>query len=208
MVIDRFEKRVPDLVHELLGNAVLGEAVRQRTGGEHGDIAVAVFLDGTAHGAAEFNGVQQVMHGAQRRNRDDLELLVFVHVAHRDQRAVFERQTGRVMSARMHAGGGRLLGDGMAECRVARVRERHVLDEMRQLVGGVNPLPRRRAVDVIPGIDQPVRVEDDNGVDLQLTHAAGDLFVAINGGLAAALVRAILFRQVHRRNVGDLGGEY
>src|SRR5574343_704034 len=34
VVIDGFQERVPDLVQELLGHAVLGEAVGQRTGGK------------------------------------------------------------------------------------------------------------------------------------------------------------------------------
>ncbi|MPN06136.1 hypothetical protein SDC9_153391 [bioreactor metagenome] len=106
----------------------------------------------------------------------------------------------------MHAGGGRRVGDRVTEGRVAFIRERHVLDEVRQFVGGIDALPRRRAVDVVAGIDQPVRVEHDAGVDAELDRTTAELALGVDGGLAAAVGRARLFGNKHRRHMCALDG--
>jgi hypothetical protein len=52
----------------------------------------------------------------------------------------------------------------LAQRRVARELEAHVADEVRQLVAGVQALEVRRAVDVVVGVDEPVRVEHHDRV--------------------------------------------
>ncbi|MNG21947.1 hypothetical protein D3C84_1063780 [compost metagenome] len=50
-------------------------------------------------------------------------------------------------------------------------------------------------------------VEHHDGVDVQLTAAAADFDVSVDGGLAEALARARQLGQVHGRYVGDLGSQ-
>jgi hypothetical protein len=52
-----------------------------------------------------------------------------------------------------------------------------------------------------------VRVEHHDGVHAQLAAATGDLDVAVDGVLPRALARAVELAEVHRRHMGDLGGE-
>jgi hypothetical protein len=61
--------------------------------------------------------------------------------------------------------------------------------------------------DVVVGVDQPVRVEHDDGVHARLAAAATDLDMAVDGVLPRALARPVELAQVHRRHVGDLGGQ-
>ena len=106
-----------------------------------------------------------------------------------------------------HAGFVRGLADDPSKLRIAGILVRHVPDEVRQLVARVDTLERRRAVDVDLGIDEPVHVEDDDRVHAQRAAAPADLDVPVDRGPAAALVRPVELRQVHRGDVGDLGGE-
>ncbi len=117
-------------------------------------------------------------------------MLVGIHIAHRHQRAVFQRQRSGIMGAGMHAGLGGGIGQQLAQRRIARVGVGQVLDEVRQFVGGVDPFKRRGAIDVVAGIHQPVGVEHHDGVHPQFTAAAADFLVAIDGGLTAALMLA------------------
>ncbi len=95
----------------------------------------------------------------------------------------------------------------LPELRIARDLVGQVADEVRQLVAGVGALEVRRAVDVVVGVDQPVRVEHDDRVDAELAAAAADLPVPVDRVLPRAFARAVELAQVHRRHVGDLGGE-
>jgi hypothetical protein len=52
-----------------------------------------------------------------------------------------------------------------------------------------------------------VRVEHDDGVDVERAAAAPDLDVAVDRVLPAALPLAGQLAQVHRRHMGDLGGQ-
>ncbi|MCY1553432.1 hypothetical protein D9M68_899140 [compost metagenome] len=60
---------------------------------------------------------------------------------------------------------------------------------------------------MVVGVDQPVGVEHDDGVDLQFAAAAADLDMPVDGCLAEALARARQLGQVHGRYVGDLGSQ-
>jgi hypothetical protein len=108
-------------------------------------------------------------------------MLVGVHVAHRHQRAVLGRQRGGVVRQRLHPVFVADFGQQLAQIRVARELEGHVADEVRQLVAGVQALEVRRAVDVVVGVDQPVRVEHHDGVHPKLAAAPADLDVAVDG---------------------------
>ncbi|MNN57246.1 hypothetical protein D3C81_1722240 [compost metagenome] len=90
---------------------------------------------------------------------------------------------------------------------VARELVFHVADEVRQFVAGVDALEMRAAEHVVVGVDQPVSVEHDNGVDAELTAASADLVVPVDGSLPKALARARQFGQVHGRYMGNLGSE-
>lgn len=70
-----------------------------------------------------------------------------------------------------------------------------------------NHLEVGRTVDVIPRVDQPVRIEHHNGVHPQRAAAAANLDVAVNRGLATAFLRAVQLAQIHGRDVGDFGGQ-
>ena len=94
-----------------------------------------------------------------------------------------------------------------AQARVAIVLKRHVADEVGQLVAGVGALEVWRAVDVITRIHQPMGVEHHDGVHTQRATAFADVNVAVNGGLACAFLRPVQLAQVHRRHVGDFGGQ-
>lgn len=160
-----------------------------------------------AHGPSQSGAIVKVVTGAHRRDRHHLEVLVGVHVAHGHQRAVFGRQRGRVMRQCFHALLVAHLCQNAPQLGVAREGERQVADEVRQLVAGVHALPVRRAVEVVVGVDQPVRVEHHQRVDAQFAAAAADLAVAVDGVLARAVAVARQLAQVERRHVRDLGGK-
>ena len=65
----------------------------------------------------------------------------------------------------------------------------------------------RRAVEVVAGVDEPVGVEHDDGVDAQRFAAARDFLVAVDGVLAGAFAGAVEFAEVHGGDVGDLSYE-
>ena len=205
--VQRLQERAPDAVRKVGRQAVLREAVAQGTAGEEGHGAVVVVFDRFAHGPAQTGAVVQVVHHAQRRDRDRLEMLVGVHVAHGHQGAVLGRQRGGVVGQCLHAMLVADPGQELAQHRVARDFIGHVADEMRQLVAGVVALEMGRAVDVVIRVDQPVGVEHHDGVHAQLQAAAADFQMAIDGGLAGALARAGQLAQVHRRHVCDLADQ-
>ena len=93
----------------------------------------------------------------------------------------------------MYAGLGGCLGDEPAQLRVALVGVRQIFDKVGQLVAGVHPLEMGGIVDVVAGIDQPVRVEHHNGIDIQLAAASGYFFMPFDGRVAAAFVRSVQF---------------
>jgi len=72
---------------------------------------------------------------------------------------------------------------------IAREGVGQVGDEVGQLVAGVAPFEDGGAVDVVAGVDEPVRVEDDDRVDAGRAAAAADLGVAVDRVLARALAR-------------------
>jgi hypothetical protein len=181
--------------------------VAEGAAGEEGDGAVVVVFDGLAHGPAEARAVVEVVRLAQRRDRDGLEVLVGVHVAHGHEGAVFGAEGGGVVGQGFDAVLVAHLGEQLAEFGVARDLERHVADEVGQLVAGVGALEAGGAVEVVAGVDEPVGVEDDDGVDTEFAAAAADFHVAVDGVLPRALSRAVEFAQVHRRDVGDLCDE-
>ena len=206
-LVHLLQERVVDLVHELGRAAVRREVVRQRSAGEDGHRAVVFFFDGAAHRQAEAPALAQVVPVAPAADADHLVVLVGVHVAHRHQRAVFELQRGVAVRAAFHAHVVGHVGDQVAQRRVARVRVGHVLDEVRQLVAGVGAFECGRAVDVVFAVHEPVHVEHHEGVHAQRAAAPVDFLVAVDRGVAAAEVRARKLRQIHRRHVGDLGGQ-
>ncbi|MNP35666.1 hypothetical protein D3C76_1290090 [compost metagenome] len=162
---------------------------------------------GLAHGPAEARTVGQVVGGAQRRDRDHLEVLVLVHVAHRYQGAVLRAQGGGVVGHGLDVEAVARFGQDQPQVLVARELVRHVADEVRQFIGGVDPLEVLTTEDVVVGIDQPVGVEHHNRVDPQLTAASADLVVPVDGGLPKALTRARQLGQVHAGHVSDFGCE-
>ena len=189
-------------VHPFFRALVVDKAVRQRAAGEHRHGAV-IFFDGADDGLAQPAAVGEVVNRAERRDGDHFEVLIRVHVAHWHQRAVLKLEARNVVRFGAHATLHRLVGDQLAEFRVAVVVVGHVADKVRQLVAGVDARKMVRTVDVIRAVHQPVGVEDDNGVDAQLPAALADLFVSVDGALAAAVVFARQFGEIHRRHVGD-----
>lgn len=125
-------------VHALLGALIVDEAVRQGAAGQYGHGTV-VFLDGAQDGFAHFATVFKGVNGTKRRDRDHFEVAVFVHVAHRNQSAVFQVQAGDVVRLSTNARGAGFFRDHVAQFRVAVVFIAHVTDEVRQLVAG-NPV--------------------------------------------------------------------
>jgi hypothetical protein len=76
------------------------------------------------------------------------------------------------------------LSQQMPQHWVARRFKRHVADEVRQLVAGVDALEVRPAIDVVAGIDQPVCVKHHQRVHAHGPAAAADFVVAVDGALA------------------------
>ncbi|MNY23552.1 hypothetical protein D3C86_1572240 [compost metagenome] len=111
------------------------------------------------------------------------------------------------MAAGEHVVGGGGGGDQVAQLGVADVVVGQVADEVRELGAGVQARAVAVGVEVVAGVDQPVGVGDHDGVDLEGADHLAQLAVALNGGGAAAVVRAGLFGNEHRRHVRDLGGE-
>ncbi|MCY1181344.1 hypothetical protein D9M73_218430 [compost metagenome] len=104
-----------------------------------------------------------------------------------------------------HVSGIGLKADQLAQLRAAGVLEVHVLDEVRQLVAGVSALEVLATVDVVAAVDQPVDVEHHGGVGAQFAGAAADFLVSGDRRLAAAMMLAGQFGQVHRGYVADFG---
>ena len=102
---------------------------------------------------------------------------------------------------------GRELGDGMAELAIAEVVERHLADEVRELVARVRAVVPGIGVHVVPGVHEPVGVEHDVCVGVEFAGAPCDLSVPLDRRVPAAVVRAGLLGDEHRRDVRDLGGE-
>jgi hypothetical protein len=170
--VELLQEGAPDLECVFRRQAVLREAVAQRAAGKDRHGAVVLVLDRAADRPAQARAVVQVMRLAQRRDRDHLVVLVGVHVAHGHQRAVFGVERGGVVRQRLDAVRVAGLGQQLAQRRVARELEAHVADEVRQLVAGVQALEVRRAVDVVVGVDEPVRVEHHDGVHAPRGSAA------------------------------------
>ena len=166
-----------------------------------------MLFNGLAHGPSQSGAIVQVVNGAHGRYRDGFEVLVFVHVAHGHQGAVLGVERGGVVGQCFHAMFHAHLGQQLAQFGVAGALERHVGNEVRQLVAGVAAFEVRRAVDVVVGVDQPVGVEHHDGVHAQFAAAAADFLVAVDGVLARALARAVQLAEVHAGNVGDFGDE-
>ncbi|KAG0731991.1 hypothetical protein G6F23_014760 [Rhizopus arrhizus] len=95
-----------DLVHGRLRAAVVVEAMRQGSAGQHGDAAVAG-LDGLAQRRAESTAFVQRMPCAPGSHRHYVEAAVAIHVPHRHQCAVFQLQAVDLVRTRAHA---RLIG--------------------------------------------------------------------------------------------------
>ena len=192
-VIHFFQKRRPGLKQVVFGHTVLGKAMGQGAGGEYGDFAAVALFDGLSQRGAEPGAVVQIVHLTHGRDRHHLEVPVVVHIAHGHQGAVLQGQAGVFVSAGVYAGLGGCCGNEPAQLRVALVGVRQVFDKVGQLVAGVHPLKARGVVDVVAGIDQPVRVEHDNGIDIQLAAASGYFFMPFDGRVATALVRPVQF---------------
>ena len=205
--VQRFQEGAPDLEREVGRQAVLREAVAEAAAGEKRDGAVVVVFHRLAHGPAQAHAVVEVVGLAQRGDRDGLEVLVGVHVAHGHQRAVLGAEGGGVVGQGFHAVFVADLGQQLPERGVARDLERHVADEVRQFVAGVAAFEVRCAVEVVAGVDEPVGVEDDDGVHTEFSAAAADFLVAVDGVLSCALARSVEFAEVHRGDVGDFGDE-
>src|SRR5471030_3400216 len=196
LAVHLLEKWTPDLVHELLGRAVVREVVAKRSAREDGDGPVVAFLYGPAHREAETRAGSEVMPHAPAGSRDGLEMLVGVHVAHGDQRAVFELERGVAMGPALHAHFVGHLRNKMADARVARVGVGHVLNEVGQFVAGVDAFEARVAVDVIFAVHEPVNVEYHDGVDPQFTATPANLMMPVDSALTASFMRAVEFRKI------------
>ena len=95
------------------------------------------------------------------------------------------------MRSRMDARSDTFVCDDLAKCRVTVVLIGHILDEVRQLVAGVDSFEVRRVVNVITRVHEPVGVKDHDGVDAQRSTAARDLVVTVNSGLTTSFMGAI-----------------
>jgi hypothetical protein len=100
------------------------------------------------------------------------------------------------MRAAFHAHFVRDFGDQVAEPDIAGVRVRHVLDEMRQFVAGVDAFELRRAIDVIFAVHQPVHVEYHDRIHAEFAAAAANFMMAVDRRLTAAFMRAVQLGQI------------
>jgi len=168
--------------------------MRQRTAGEYRYGAVITFFDGFAHRQPEARAFFELVPHAPAGYPDHLEMLVGIHVAHRHQRAIFEFQRGIAVGPGLDAHFVSDIGDQMTELRIARIFIGQILDEMRQLIAGVQALEMRSTIDVVFRIHQPMDVEHHNRVHPEFAAAAADFVMAVNCGLTATLVGAVQFR--------------
>ena len=189
-------------VHPLFGALVVDKAVRQRTAGQHRHGAV-VFFNGFEDRFAQPAAVGKVVNGTESGDRYHLEVLIAVHVAHRHQGAVLQLQAGNIVRFGTHPELHRLVGDKLAQLRVAVVVVGHVANKMRQFVTGVDALKMVGTVDVVGAVDQPVGIEHDDGIDAHFTAALANFFMPVDRALTAAVVFPRQLRQIHRRHVSD-----
>ena len=181
--------------------------MRQRTAGQKRHVAVVMVFDLASKRPTQARAVVQVMRHAQRRHRHHFEMLIGIHVTQWHQGAVFGCQRGVVMRQCFHAMRIGHLRQQAPQLRIARRFKLHEVDEVRQFVAGVVALEMRRAVDVVIGVDQPMRVKHHQGVHAQRAAAAADFFVTVDRVLACAVARSGQLTQVHAGHMGDLGGE-
>ena len=139
---------------------------------------------------------------AHCRNRNDFKVLVWVHVAHGYQGAVFKRQGRIAVGSGVNPRLITALSNNVAQGGVASVLVGHIFDEVRQFIAGVYPLKVWGVIDVVTRINQPVCVKHHNSIHAQLTTAPRNFMMPCDGGVTTSLMRPIHFRQVHRGHVG------
>ena len=189
-------------VHPLFGALVVDKAMRQRTAGQHRYGAV-IFVDGLEDGLAQLAAVGKIVNGTEGGNGHHFKMLIAIHVAHRHQGAVLQLQARNIVRFGAYAKLDGLVGNQVAQLRVAVVVVGHVANKMRQFVTGVDALKMVGTVDVVGAVDQPVGIKHDNGIDAHFTAALADFFMPVDSALTAAVVFPRQLRQIHRRHVSD-----
>ncbi|VFS79648.1 Uncharacterised protein [Salmonella enterica subsp. enterica] len=189
-------------VHPLFRPLVVNKTVRQRTTGEY-RYGTVIFLNRLENGFAQSAAVGKIMHSAERRDGDHFEVLVAVHVAHRYQRAILQLQARDVMRFSAHAQFDCLVGDQVAELRIAVIVIGHVANKVWQFVAGIDALEMVGTINVVSAIHQPVGVEYDNGVNAHFAATLANFNMPINGCLTTTVIFSRQFRKIHRRHVGN-----
>ena len=92
------------------------------------------------------------------------------------------------MRFRPHAQFDRFVGNQLTQLRVAVVVVGHVADKVRQFVAGIDAFEMVGAVNVVGAVDQPVGIENDNGIDAHFTAALANFFMAVDGSLTATMI--------------------
>jgi hypothetical protein len=105
-------------------------------------------------------------------------MLVGIHVAKRDQRAVLRIERGAIVGKRLHPPIVTDPREQVSQSRVARRIKMHPVDEVRELVAGVVALEMRRTVDVVIRIHQPVGIEHHQRINTRLATAPADFAMA------------------------------
>ncbi len=122
---------------------------------------------------------------------------IFVHVAHGHQRAVFNAQCGVRVGAGVYACPVAGIGNDGPKLWVTIVFVGHVFYKVWQLIAGIDTFEVGCTVDVIPGINQPMGIEYNDGIHTKGPTTFRNFFVAGYCRVATALVGAVKLGNVH-----------
>ena len=110
----------------------------------------------------------------RRGDREHARPTAFVHIVHRHDRAVFQRERLDLVREHLQAALRRVLGDGVCELRIAGIVVGHVLDHVRRLMARIDAFMSRIGVHVTAEVGDPVHVEDEECVGARALRARAD----------------------------------
>src|SRR6185312_13278406 len=144
------------------------------------------------------------LHGRERtpsRHRNDLEPLGSAHEVQWHQSAVFNIEGLYMMRACSHAPARGDLRDRVPERRVTFIPVLEILDKVREFIARKYTLEIFARVEVIARVDEPVCIQDHDGVAANGYQPTTELFESFDCAATAPFERTFPLGDKHRRNV-------
>ena len=140
----------------------------------------------------------------RRRDRQHARPAAVIHVIHRHDRSVLQRQRLDLVRKHLQAILGSLDGNAVRQLRIAGIVVVHVLDHVRRFMARIYAAMAGIGVHVAAEIRNPVRVEDEEGVGAALAGPPADFAQGADCGGALSLQRSVPLRDQdggHMRNL-------